>query len=154
MSTNTEIRFYHLQRQTMAQALPALLEKALQKNVPICVRTNGADSIEQLHQTLWQDPNRFIPHGSTSDGHAQQQPIWLTETNDNPNGAKILILVNDVWPENLDEIKNYDMVCTLFNGTDENAVAQSRTHWKQAKEQNFTLSYWQQDERGGWTLKS
>ena len=66
----TEIRFYHLQRQSVAQALPALLDKALSTGKKIMLRVNDKAEAQGLSDALWgSDKNSFIPHGLDKDGN-------------------------------------------------------------------------------------
>ena len=55
----TEVRFYHLQRQSEAQVLPVILSKALERGHRIVVKL--ADSaVEQMNDHLWSfNPNSF-----------------------------------------------------------------------------------------------
>ncbi len=148
----TEIRFYHLQTQTLEQALPKLLMKAYGTGKKIVVRAADATQVEALNMHLWTfHPNMFLPHGSKKDGYGDQQPIWLTDKDDNPNDAKILILTA---PSEETDLTTFDLCCDIFNGFDEEQVKAARMRWKAHKEQGFDLTYWQQDDKGGWAQKA
>lgn len=148
----TEIRFYHLQTQTLEQALPKLLLKAHSTNKKIVVKAADDKQVETLNQLLWTfHPNAFLPHGSKKDGHAELQPIWLTDKDENPNDAKILILTNGTDSEKIGE---YDLCCDIFNGFDDVAVKAARARWKSHKDSGHELTYWQQSESGGWEQKA
>ena len=47
-----EIRFYHLQSQTLIEALPALLIKAIQSGKPILVKMADRSMLETLNKHL------------------------------------------------------------------------------------------------------
>lgn len=148
----TEIRFYHLQTQTLEQALPKLLMKAHGTGKKIIVRAADSAQVEALNTHLWTfHPNAFLPHGSKKDGHAALQPIWLTEGDDNPNDAKILVMTAS---SESSDFENFDLCCDIFNGFDEEQVKAARTRWKEYKEKGFDLTYWQQDEKGAWAQKA
>ena len=146
----TEVRFYHMERSTLEGALPALLNKAIEQG-NIVVQSDTSQNVESLNAHLWTyDPNSFLPHGSNKDGHAESQPIWLTDKEENPNGSDILILTHGATNQN---IKDYKLCCEMLNGNDENAVTEARLRWKEYKDQGFEITYWQQGQ-SGWEKKS
>lgn len=148
----TDIRFYHLQSQTLEQALPALLAKALEKGSRVVIRTGDAKEAERLNELLWTyDPNSFLPHGSAKDGHAADQPVYLAGSDENPNGADVLILTGGAGSARMDEFK---LCCDMFDGRDENAVSGARARWKAYKDAGHSVTYLQQTPRGGWETKS
>jgi len=148
----TEVRFYHLQRQSTEQALPALVNKALQTGKRIIIQTADAKAASALNDHLWTyDASSFLPHGTAKDGNAEYQPIFITHNNDNPNGAKILILTGGA---DRDPKTDYDLCCEIFDGNNETALSTARAKWKAYKEANsLTLTYWQQTENG-WEKKA
>lgn len=147
----TEIRFYHLQTRGVDQALPEILQKALGAGHRIVVRTKDAAETERLNQHLWTwRPDSFLPHGSAKDGHAADQPIWLTPGDDNPNGAKVLMTTCGALPEAPDD---FILCCDLFDGRDETALTAARARWKALKDSGHSLTYWQQTEKG-WEQKA
>lgn len=148
----TEVRFYHLQRRTLEQALPKILEKVLERNWRAVVLAGSPERVDALNQHLWTyDPATFLPHGSARDGFADQQPVWLTAEDENPNGATVLVLVDGVTS---DRLGSYDLVCDLFDGNDDEAVLAARDRWKACKAAGHGLTYWQQNDRGGWEKRA
>jgi len=146
----TEVRFYHMERSTLESALPALLNKAVTQG-NVTVQSTTSQNVEKLNTHLWAyDPNSFLPHGSSKDGHEQEQPIWLTDSQENPNGSDILILTHGATNEN---IKDYKLCCEMLNGNDQEAVAQARQRWKEYKDKGFDITYWQQGQNG-WEKKA
>ncbi len=144
----TDIRFYHLTRKTLEQALPELLEKTLERGWRAIVMTGSSERAEALAQHLWTyRPDGFLPHGTVRDGNAEDQPVWLTPQDERPNGADILFLADGAESSRVGE---YARVCELFDGNDEAAVAAARRRWAAYKNDGHTLTYWQQ-EAGGWT---
>lgn len=142
----TEIRFYHLTRKTLEQALPELLEKTLERSLRAVVMAGSPERVEALTQQLWTyRPESFLPHGNAKDGNAEAQPVWLTALDERPNNADFLFLVDGAQSEHLD---TYQRVCEIFDGNDEEAVLAARVRWKKYKEAGHELSYWQQGERG------
>ena len=148
----TEIRFYHLQRQSQHQVLPVLLSKALAKGHRIVVKLRDKLSVEQMNEHLWSyHTNSFLPHGSEKDGNSEHQPIWLTEKDENPNQADVLILGDGVESEIMSD---FELCCEMLNGQDDEQIAASRVRWKQYKDHDFEVTYWQQTDQGGWEQKA
>jgi DNA polymerase-3 subunit chi len=142
----TEIRFYHLTRQSLEHVLPELLEKTLQRGWKAVVMAGSPERVEALTQHLWTyNPNNFLPHGNEKDGNAGMQPVWLTPKDERPNGAEVLFLTDGAAS---DHAGDYARVCEIFDGTSETASAVARQRWTQYKSAGFDLSYWQQGERG------
>ncbi len=149
----TEVRFYHLQRGVMEHNLPPLLAKIHSIGHRVVVKLGKEDSVKMLDSLLWSfDPNSFLPHGSEGKGiDPLEQPIWLTNNDDNPNNANVLILADGAVS---DKISDYDICCEMFNGDDAEAVKIARQHWKAYKEQGMDTVYYQQNDNGGWEKKA
>jgi DNA polymerase-3 subunit chi len=141
-----EIRFYHLTRKTLEQALPELLEKTLERGWKAVVMAGSPERIEALTQHLWTyRPDSFIPHGNAKDGNAELQPVWLTPADERPNEAEVLFLTDGAASARL---KDYQRVCEVFRGDDDAAVAAARQRWGAYKSAGHDLSYWQQGDKG------
>jgi DNA polymerase III subunit chi len=148
----TEIRFYHLLRRTLEDALPRMLEMSLERGWRAVVMAGSPERVEALNQHLWTfRKDSFLPHGTASEGEAERQPVWLTDRDENPNGASVLFLTDGAESAAL---AGYTRVCELFDGNDGGAVAAARARWKRYKEAGHELSYWQQTARGGWERKA
>ncbi len=146
----TEVRFYHLTRQTIEQALPDLLEKTLARGWRAVIRLPDNAQVEALSSHLWTyRAESFLPHGAAKDGHAADQPLWLTALDENPNAATVLFVVRVEAPSAID---GFDLVCDVFDGQESAAVAAARARWAMYKERGHALTYWQQEERG-WQKK-
>ena len=147
----TEIRFYHLERQTLDEVLPSLLSKALESGKRIVVKAANDKEVERLNDHLWvYNPNSFIPHGSQKNGEAERQPVWLTSIDENPNSADVLILCQGT---NSAIMKNFALCCEMLDGRDADAASSARARWKQYKDDGFTVTYWQQGAKG-WEKKA
>lgn len=148
----TQIGFYHLLRLPLDQALPKLLEKAVQAGLRVVVMAGSPDRVEYLNTILWTyTEESWLPHGSARDGAAAEQPIWLTEQDENPNTATVLFLCDGTRPA---AMAGWDRCLDLFDGNDETAVAAARTRWKTWKAEGHELVYYQQNLNGGWEEKS
>jgi DNA polymerase-3 subunit chi len=146
-----EVRFYHLQKQRLEDALPALLEKARERGHRIVVQAGSPERVKALDTLLWTyRPESFLAHGSGLAATAPDQPIWLTADEENPNAADVLILVDGASAD----VAPYTLCCELFDGQDDNAVAAARERWAEYKAAGHAITYWQQGERGGWEKRA
>ena len=147
------IDFYHLQKQTLEDVLPKLLEKALSTGQKIKVKVGNEERVEFLNAHLWTYRDEsFLPHGSKKDGFGADQPVWLSAEDDNPNGAKLLFLT-DGAETSPDEIQKFERVFNIFDGSNAESLQKARDCWKGLKSAGFEMHYWQQDERGAWLEK-
>jgi DNA polymerase-3 subunit chi len=144
----TEVSFYHLTQSSLEQALPRLLEKILQVRKRAVILCASQERLDFLNSVLWTGGKlSFLPHGSAREGNGPDQPIWLTTMDENPNGAQFLILTDGVESPSL---ATYERCLDLFDGKDEEAVAQARTRWKNNKAAGHEMTYWQQTPTGAW----
>ena len=147
-----EVLFYHLQRQPLEQVLPKLLEVTLSRGWRAVVRTGSDDRTEFLNGHLWTyRDDGFLPHGSSADGEAEDQPIYLTSGQDNPNKANVLFLVGGSAVE---AVEGYDRTVLMFDGGDDQAVQTARDNWKTVKQTGYDCTYWQQAPEGRWEKKA
>jgi len=149
-----EVRFYHLQRKSLDQALPPLLEKVLERGMRAVVVAGSEERVEAYDQLLWTwDPASFLPHGSRRGGSADAQPVWLTTVTENPNGAQVLVLTDGAGGDG-PGLGDFALVCDLFDGNDPDAVAAARERWRACKSAGHQMTYWQQSTAGGWGRKA
>jgi DNA polymerase III subunit chi len=143
-----EVWFYHLERSTLDQVLPELLEKTLARGWRAIVRTPDAERIEHLDGWLWAyRDSSFLPHGLDAEPLASRQPILLTAGEDNPNQADALFLIDGAEPGALDA---YSRCILLFDGRDEAATGLARRRWKAFRDAGLAVSYWRQGAERGW----
>ena len=146
-----EIGFYHLLATPLERALPRLLERARAGGYRIVVRAASSERIEHLSALLWTyDEASFLAHGSARDGNPASQPIWLSDGQDNPNGATMLVLLDGVEAE---DVSSFARCADFFDGNDDAAVAAARERWRRAAASGHTLTYWQQTA-AGWEKKA
>lgn len=148
----TQIGFYHLLRLPLEQALPKLLEKALGAGLRVVVMAGSQERVEHLNGLLWSySQESWLPHGSARDGEAAAQPVWLTDQDENPNNATVLVLCDGVRSG---QVADYARCLDLFDGNDTDAVQAARERWKSWKAEGHDLVYYQQNLNGGWEEKS
>ena len=145
----TEVRFHHLERRRVDQALPRLLERALEEGRRVIVRASSDEMVAALNERLWTyDDASFLPHGAAGDGDPMTQPIFLTSEVENPNAATMLVRLSGAETGEADDA--FDLVVLLFDGGDEAALAQARGEWRRLKDQGLAISYWRETDEGGW----
>lgn len=148
----TEVFFYHLERATLEEVLPTLLERSLERGWRAAVQAASEERVEALDTLLWTyREDSFLAHGTARDGPASAQPIYLTAGAGNPNEAQIRFLVDGA---DLEDAAPYTRVVFVFDGRDADAVSRARAQWQEAKAQGLSVSYWQQDSDGRWQQKA
>ena len=148
----TEVAFYHLEHAPLERVLPKLLEKAIERGYRALVRAGSPERVEALNTTLWTyDPDSFLAHGAAADGHAAEQPIYLTTGEENPNNATVLVLVDGA---DYADIAPFERCLDVFDGNDPAAVAAARERWSRLKGGGHQATYWQQSPEGRWEQKA
>jgi DNA polymerase-3 subunit chi len=123
------------------------LEKLLARGERVVVMAGSPERVEALNAVLWTYSDRaFLPHGSAKDGFAEDQPIWLTTAEENPNGARALVLTDGAAAD----VGSWPSAIEIFDGGDDAMVAAARARWKAYKDAGHTLTYWRQSDQGKW----
>lgn len=146
--TRSEIWFYHLERSELAQVLPGLLDKTRERGWRALVRVNSAGLLDDLDERLWTwRDEAFLAHGRAGEPHAERQPILLSQTGENLNGAQTLFIVDDA---ELGDTESYERCFIIFDGRDETSLTAARERWKVLKQAGANLAYWRQSPEGRW----
>ncbi|WP_417460797.1 DNA polymerase III subunit chi [Kordiimonas sp.] len=147
-----DIRFYHLQRQTLEEALPKLMERVVDAGLSAHIKVPDRGMMETLNKVLWDyDPASFLPHDMEGCEHPDEQMLYLTTGDEKVNGASVLVLIDAVASP---DVADYDRCLYMFDGRNEDVVAAAREAWKGFKSMEGEMSYWQQREMGGWEQKA
>ena len=142
-----EVLFYQLEGRRLETVLPDLLQRCLGRGWRVVVRIGSEERLEALNDHLWSfDDASFLPHGGPADGHADEQPIWLTVGVDNPNGAAVQFVVDGADTR---DFQPFERTVFLFETTPE-TTATARLAWKAAKEQGCDVTFWREGEGGRW----
>jgi DNA polymerase-3 subunit chi len=145
----TEVRFHHLERRRVDQALPRLLERAFEEGRRVVVRASSDEMVAVLNERLWTyDDASFLPHGAAGDGDPATQPVFLTSEAENPNAATMLVRLSGVEAAEADDA--FELVILMFEGRDEATLAHARSEWRRLKDQGGPISYWRESDQGGW----
>ena len=146
----TEVLFYHLEVQPLDRVLPVLLERSLERGWRVVVESGTPEQVEALDTLLWTyKPESFLPHAVAGGKEDAEQPVLITTTPENANGATVRFFVEGAVPR-VGEL--YERIVYLFSGHDPEAVVAARAAWKALGPGN-TLTYWQQDASGRWVKK-
>ena len=148
----TEVLFYHLERQPLERVLPTLLEKSLERGWHAVVQAGTPERVEALDALLWTyRDDGFLPHGTSADGDADLQPVFLTDDTANPNAAQVRFFVDG---SSAGDVGAYKRAVYIFDGNDPDAVQAARDEWSKLKDAGHEITYWQQTERGTWEKKA
>lgn len=146
--TRNEIWFYHLERSELRDVLPGLLEKTRERGWRALVRVNSAGLLDELDERLWTwRDEAFLAHGRATEPHAGRQPILLSRSGENLNGAQALFIVDDA---ELGDTESYERCFIIFDGRDETSLTAARERWKVLKQGGANLAYWRQSPEGRW----
>lgn len=144
----TEIWFYHLERSTLEQVLPGLLEKTRERGWRALVRAADTRLLDEIDERLWTwRDESFLAHGRANAPDAARQPILLSESDENPNAAQALFILDG---SELGDTKGFERCFIIFDGQDESALTGARVRWKTLKDQGANLAYWKQSAEGRW----
>jgi DNA polymerase-3 subunit chi len=148
----TDVLFYHLTESKLEDALPALLEKSVERGWRVTVQTNEEARRDFLDAHLWTyREDSFLPHGTDAGAMADAQPVVLTADPHNPNEATVRFLVDGAEPP---PVADYERVVFMFDGYDPVQLEHARGQWKKLKGEGHALTYWQQAEDGRWVKKA
>lgn len=148
----TEVLFYHLTESKLEDALPALLEKSVERGWRVVLQTVSDERLQMLDQHLWTfRDDSFLPHGTDAADMSDAQPILLTTRPENGNSASVRFIVDGATPPALAE---YERVVFMFDGYDASQLEGARSEWKRLKGEGHQLTYWQQSPEGRWVKKA
>jgi DNA polymerase-3 subunit chi len=145
--------FYHLERKSLEDVLPGLLERTRERGWRAVVQVGSAERMAALDTHLWtySEPS-FLAHGTAAEGHKARQPIYLTTEEENPNGAHVLFLVGGAMPANWSSplLAGLERIVLLFDGRDPETLDAARAGWRSAKEASHDTTYWKESPNGKW----
>jgi DNA polymerase-3 subunit chi len=145
----TEALFYHLERRSLDDVLPGLIEKTLERGWLALIRTDSAERADAIDTLLWTYSDGFLPHAQAGDGDPARQPVLITVEESNPNNANVLFLVGGAAPPAWDNAA-FTRIVLIFDGRDPAAVETARGAWKDAKAAGQDVTYWKENPTGKW----
>jgi DNA polymerase-3 subunit chi len=145
----TETLFYHLERRSLEEVLPGLVEKSLARGWRAAIRTDSSERSDALDSLLWTyDGQSFLPHAQLGDGASAGQPVLISVEEGNPNAAQIFFYVGGALPSDWKSLSDLARVVLLFDGRDAAALAAARAAWKEAREAGHDVTYWKESPSG------
>ncbi len=146
-----DISFYHLTYQPLTVALPKLLSKVYETGMRAVIKAPSPTHVDDIDQILWSfDKASFLPHDTEKSKYPEEQPIYITSSDENPTSAEVLVLTDGASSE---KMEGYSRILEMFDGNNPTAVSDARERWKVYKDAGHNLTYWQQNENGGWSQK-
>ena len=151
----TETLFYHLERRSLEEVLPGMVEKSLQRGWRAAIKTDSSERSDALDTLLWTyDDQSFLPHAQAGDGDPAGQPVLISVEDGNPNSAQIVFYVGGALPSDWDSLGDLARVVLLFDGKDAQALAMARSAWKGAKAAGHDVTYWKETPSGKFEKQS
>ena len=145
----TETLFYHLERRSLEEILPGLVEKSRARGWKALIRADTADRADAIDTLLWTyDDQSFLPHAQLGDGEAARQPVLITVEEGNPNGAQIMFFIGGACPSDWAGLADLSRIVMLFDGRDDVALASARAAWKDARAAGHDVTYWKETPSG------
>jgi DNA polymerase-3 subunit chi len=147
----SEVLFYHLERRSLDDVLPSLVEKSLERGWRALIRAESADRAVAIDALLWTyNDQTFLPHAQAGDGDAARQPVLITVEDDNANAANILFLVGGAAPPDWSSKPTQSLarIVLMFDGRDADALASARAAWMDAKAASHDVTYWKESASG------
>jgi DNA polymerase-3 subunit chi len=145
----TETLFYHLERRSLEEVLPGLVEKSRARGWKALIRCDSADRADAIDTLLWTyDDQSFLAHAQLGDGEAGRQPVLITMEEGNANAAGIVFYVGGTQPADWSGLNDLSRIVLLFDGRDAAALATARAAWKDAKAAGHDVTYWKENPSG------
>ncbi|MDR3155973.1 MAG: DNA polymerase III subunit chi [Holosporaceae bacterium] len=143
-----EISIYHISRGNLVSAVTRILEKVYLSGERCVFSSPVEERTSFLDRALWTfTPLSFVPHGNGKSGFCDQQPIYFTTDHENPNKAKVLLLMDtfdfSAW---YDQNIFFEKIILMFE--DESQIALADALYKNLKNEKRNVNYWKQSYRG------
>ena len=148
----TEVLFYHLTESKLEDALPPMVDKSVERGWRVAIQVKEAARRDALDAHLWTfREDSFLPHCTDEAELAEDQPVLLTASTANLNGATVRFIVDGAEPPPVDA---YDRIVFMFDGYDPEQLEGARAQWKKLKGEGHSLTYWQQTPEKRWEKKA
>ncbi len=148
MKMNSVINFYQVTSATFEKSVCQLLEKCYQTGKNTLVKVGDVDFQELINKTLWTFSQKsFIPHGSINDPLPNQQPILITDKENNINNADILVCIGCEF----DKIDQFSRIMIIFYEHNNLQREICRNLYLKYKALSYEIKYYKQLENGAWS---
>ncbi len=147
----TEALFYHLERRTLDEVLPGLIERSLERGWRAFIRAESAERADAIDNLLWTyNDQTFLAHAQVGDGNAARQPVLIGVEEAVANKADVMFLVGGADPPAWDggTVKSLTRIVLVFDGRDPEMLGRAREAWKGAKAAGHDVTYWKENPGG------
>lgn len=148
-----EILFYCLERKSIEDVIPGMLERTTERGWRAIVRLDSTERMNALDVHLWTYSDQsFLAHGTPQTPHPSRQPIYLTTSDENPNAARVLFLAGGEIPAdwNSSQFADFNRVVVLFDGQSPEALKAARSSCGNAIGGGCSALFWRQNVSGKW----
>ena len=142
----TRVDFYQLSRDPVERVAAMLARKVLQAGQRLLVVSGDPGQRAVIGRELWRGgPEEFLANGEADAGHAERQPILLSDKVEAANGASMVLLADGLWrPEAL----QFERALLLFGAAETDAA---RALWRELDGAEVVArEIHKQDESGRW----
>ena len=149
--------FYCLERKSIEDIIPGLLERTTERGWRAIVRLDSTERMNALDVHLWTYSDQsFLAHGTPETPYPSRQPIYLTTGDEQPNSANVLFLAGGEIPLDWDASRfaDFSRVVVLFDGQDPAVFNAARASWQMALQSGHTAVFWRQNQSGKWEQRS
>ena len=134
------VDFYQLSQSSVEEALPALAAKMLGSGARVLVVSADDAQLAAISTALWATREHFLAHAPAGGPHDARQPILLSDSIDNANGATFLALADGQWREGAE---GFERVFLLFGAA---TIDEARATWRMLGEcEGIERNYWRQE---------
>lgn len=135
------VDFYHLTRDPVEKAVPAIAARVLAGGGRLLVVAAAWERLERLSAALWDaGEESYLAHDYSDAPLPEAQPILLSGEPVALNGARFILLADGIWRE---EALGFERAFHFF---DEESIGAARTAWTSLKDRPDTeRRYWKQD---------
>ncbi|ABE05502.1 DNA polymerase III subunit chi [Rickettsia bellii] len=148
-----QFSIYQTSDELLLKAIFLLIEKCYYSDLKSVVLTVDTEQQEMLNKNLWTySRKQFIPHGSKVDPQPEKQPIYITDTLQNPNNASVLIIISPTNIEKILQAKEYvsDFKRIIIITYLPEDLKKLNLKINQITKQENTIDCFTQDQRGSW----
>ena len=143
-----QLDFWQYSQGSIERIVALIAERVLAGGDRLLVVDADSDRRAATSKALWEaKPERFLANGEAGAGHADRQPILLSDACEPVNGAKVAVLADGEWR---DPGASFHRVILLFG---QGQAEPARAVWRQfdARE-DVTRGYFAQ-EAGRWVKR-
>lgn len=131
-----------------------MLEYHYQHNNKVVVKTEDEQQSAALNKGLWLISQKaFIPHAMKGHPLLEEQPIYITDTDERPNEASVLVYLDGAVERPVADASFYDILIYVFNQDDAGKCTNMLKLAQDHAKKGLSVDYRRQDEKGVW-LKS